>query len=194
MSFRGPHRWHRLLFQPQLRGDIRPGKIGLQSQSFETLLGHRHADPDQVGPNREYPVHDVRLRGGKNQHMPGLDGLRALAVVAVVWHHTHPGYASLPISHNGFLGVDVFFVLSGFLITALLFAEWQQQGHIQLVAFWMRRLRRLLPALLLMLAGTFALAWLLVPDELDRLRADALAALGYVRNWRLVWSQQSYFD
>jgi peptidoglycan/LPS O-acetylase OafA/YrhL/CubicO group peptidase (beta-lactamase class C family) len=95
---------------------------------------------------------------------------------------------------GGFLGVEVFFVLSGFLITALLLAEWQQHGHIQLAAFWIRRARRLLPALILMLAGTFLLAWLLLPDELSMLRADALAALGYVMNWRLVFNQQSYFD
>ena len=55
--------------------------------------------------------------------MPGLDGLRALAVIAVVWHHSHPGYAALPISRNGFLGVDVFFVLSGFLITGILLEQ-----------------------------------------------------------------------
>ena len=161
MSFRGPHRRHRLQLQPQLRGDIRPGKIGLQSQSFETLIGHRHADPDQVGPDREYPVHDVRLRGGKNQHMPGLDGLRALAVVAVVWHHTHPGYASLPISHNGFLGVDVFFVLSGFLISTLLLSELGSTGSISLKNFYIRRSLRIFPLYYVVLA--LMLAYVLTP-------------------------------
>nr|MDQ2998053.1 acyltransferase [Chloroflexota bacterium] len=126
--------------------------------------------------------------GARLPYLPGLDGLRALAVAAVLLYHAEIGVV------GGFLGVELFFVLSGFLITALLFAEWQQHGRIQLAAFWMRRVRRLLPALLLLLAGTFALAWLLVPDELARLRADALAALGYVMNWRLVLSQQSYFD
>src|SRR5215213_7881217 len=112
-------------------------------------------------------------RGAGLPYLPGLDGLRALAVAAVLLYHAELGLV------GGFLGVEVFFVLSGFLITALLFAEWQQHGHIQLAAFWMRRVRRLLPALIVMLVGTFALAWLLVPDELARLRADALAALGY---------------
>jgi peptidoglycan/LPS O-acetylase OafA/YrhL/CubicO group peptidase (beta-lactamase class C family) len=134
------------------------------------------------------------LEGRADQHgthlpyLPGLDGLRALAVVAVLLYHAELGIV------GGFLGVEVFFVLSGFLITALLFAEWQQHGHIRLAAFWMRRARRLLPALILMLGGTLLLAWLLVPDELSMLRADALAALGYVMNWRLVFNQQSYFD
>jgi peptidoglycan/LPS O-acetylase OafA/YrhL/CubicO group peptidase (beta-lactamase class C family) len=121
-------------------------------------------------------------------YLPGLDGLRALAVVAVLLYHADMGIV------GGFLGVEVFFVLSGFLITALLLAEWQQHGRIQLAAFWMRRARRLLPALILMLGGTLLLAWLLVPDQLATLRADALAALSYVMNWRLVFNQQSYFD
>jgi peptidoglycan/LPS O-acetylase OafA/YrhL/CubicO group peptidase (beta-lactamase class C family) len=127
-------------------------------------------------------------RGTGLPYLPSLDGLRALAVAAVLLYHAELGIV------GGFLGVEVFFVLSGFLITALLFAEWQQRGHVQLAAFWMRRARRLLPALILMLAGTLALAWLLLPDELSGLCTDALAALGYVMNWRLVFSQQSYFD
>lgn len=77
--------------------------------------------------------------------MPGLDGLRALAVIAVVWHHTHPGYAGLAISHNGFLGVDVFFVLSGFLITTLLLIEKRATGTISLTKFYVRRSLRIFP-------------------------------------------------
>ena len=121
-------------------------------------------------------------------HLPGLDGLRALAVIAVLFYHAGP---YLP---GGFLGVESFFVLSGFLITALLLAEWQQRGRIDLTAFWLRRARRLLPALFLVLAGTLALAAVLLPGELPMVRADALAALGYVMNWHLVLSQQPYFD
>src|SRR5215217_7386520 len=94
--------------------------------------------------------------GARLPYLPGLDGLRALAVVAVLLYHAELGIV------GGFLGVEMFFVLSGFLITALLLAEWQQHGHVQLAAFWMRRVRRLLPALILMLVGTFALAGLLV--------------------------------
>jgi peptidoglycan/LPS O-acetylase OafA/YrhL len=86
------------------------------------------------------------------RHMPGLDGLRALAVIAVVWHHTHPGYAFLPISRHGFLGVDVFFVLSGFLITTLLLSEQRATGTISLRNFYIRRSLRIFPLYYLVLA------------------------------------------
>jgi len=100
----------------------------------------------------------IKLRPGR---MLGLDGLRALAVLAVVWHHAHHGYEWLPISRNGFLGVDVFFVLSGFLITHLLLKERDDRGSISLVGFYIRRSLRILPVyylLLAVLAGYFAWA------------------------------------
>ena len=75
-------------------------------------------------------------------YLPGLDGLRALAVIAVLLYH-----AELPWIPGGFLGVEIFFVISGYLITTLLLAEWRQRGRIDLKAFWLRRARRLLPAL-----------------------------------------------
>ena len=84
-------------------------------------------------------------------YLPGLDGLRALAVVAVLLYH-----ADLTIA-GGFLGVESFFVLSGYLITGLLLAEWRREGRVDLGAFWLRRARRLLPALFVMLVGTLAL-------------------------------------
>src|SRR5687767_13772090 len=96
--------------------------------------------------NRQAGQHQTRL-----PYLPGLDGLRGLAVVAVLLYHADLGIV------GGFLGVEMFFVLSGFLITSLLFAEWQQHGRVQLAAFWVRRARRLLPALLLMLTGTLLL-------------------------------------
>src|SRR3712207_328049 len=121
--------------------------------------------------------------------MPGLDGLRALAVVAVLLYH-----AELPWIPGGFLGVEVFFVISGYLITALLLAEWRQQGRIDLKAFWLRRAKRLLPALYLLLVVTLAYAVLFLPTEVVELRGDAISALGYVTNWYLVWGQESYFE
>lgn len=121
-------------------------------------------------------------------YLPGLDGLRALAVIGVLLYH-----ADLNVS-GGFLGVESFFVLSGFLITSLLLAEWRQRSGIDLTAFWLRRARRLLPALFLMLLGTLVLAGLLLRGETAGLRADMLAALSYVMNWHLVFSGQSYFD
>lgn len=132
----------------------------------------------------EAPAHnETRL-----PYLPGLDGVRALAVIAVLLYH-----ADLPIA-GGFLGVESFFVLSGFLITSLLLAEWNQHNRIDLRAFWMRRARRLLPALFVMLLGTLLLAAVLLRGERTELGADMLAALGYVMNWRLIASGQAYFD
>jgi peptidoglycan/LPS O-acetylase OafA/YrhL len=122
-------------------------------------------------------------------YLPGVDGLRALAVLAVLLYH-----ADLPWIRGGFLGVDVFFVISGYLITTLLLTEWLQRGHINLPAFWLRRARRLLPALFLLMAVTLVFAVLFLSGEVASLRDDALAALGYVTNWYLIFSDQSYFE
>ena len=100
-------------------------------------------------------------------YLPGLDGLRALAVVAVLLYH-----AGLPWIPGGFLGVEVFFVISGYLITSLLLAEWHARGRVDLKAFWLGRARRLLPALYLVLAVTLAFAVLFLPAEVARLRGD----------------------
>jgi peptidoglycan/LPS O-acetylase OafA/YrhL/CubicO group peptidase (beta-lactamase class C family) len=121
-------------------------------------------------------------------YLPGLDGLRALAVIGVLIYHAGIGMA------GGFLGVESFFVLSGFLITALLLAEWREHGRIDLRRFLRRRAWRLLPALLLVLIGTMLIALFLPPSETSGLREDIVAALAYVMNWRLVLSEQSYFD
>jgi len=116
--------------------------------------------------------------------------LRAVAVTAVLLYHGGVTWA-----RGGFLGVDVFFVLSGYLITALLVAEWQERGSIALGAFWGRRARRLLPALLLLLVAVAAYAALVVaPDELGQVRGDGLAGLFYVANWHLIVANRSYFD
>ncbi len=131
---------------------------------------------------------ESRQRGTRLRYVPGLDGLRALAVIAVLLYH-----ADLPM-WGGFLGVEAFFALSGYLITALLLAEWHAEQRIDLATFWLRRARRLLPALLFLLAGTIILAWLVLPSKLADLRVDILAALGYIMNWRLIRSGQSYFD
>jgi peptidoglycan/LPS O-acetylase OafA/YrhL len=122
-------------------------------------------------------------------YLPGLDGLRALAVIAVLLYH-----AELPWIPGGFLGVEVFFVISGYLITALLLAEWRQQGRIDLKAFWLRRARRLLPALYLLLVVTLAYAVVFLPEEVVGLQNDAISALGYVTNWYLILGHESYFE
>ncbi|HET9223278.1 MAG TPA: acyltransferase, partial [Roseiflexaceae bacterium] len=122
-------------------------------------------------------------------YRPALDGLRALAVLAVLLYH-----ADLSWAPGGFLGVEIFFVLSGYLITALLLREWQDHGRIDLKVFWLRRARRLLPALFVLLAGVLAFTVLFMPEEVASLRGDALATAGYVLNWRLIFEQKSYFE
>src|ERR687889_2193749 len=109
------------------------------------------------------------------RHIAALDGMRGVAVAAVLAFHG--GVSVVP---GGFLGVDAFFVLSGFLITSLLLAEHRGTGRIDLRAFWARRARRLLPALLLVLGVVLPVSrWAMPPEELAALRADALAALAY---------------
>jgi peptidoglycan/LPS O-acetylase OafA/YrhL len=118
-----------------------------------------------------------------------LDGLRGLAVAAVVLYHL-----GTPGIRGGLFGVDVFFVLSGYLITGLLLQEWHKTGTISLVAFWGRRARRLLPALLIMLS-LVAVTWRFIaqPAELPAVRDDVLATLLYGANWHSIFVGHSYF-
>jgi peptidoglycan/LPS O-acetylase OafA/YrhL len=123
-------------------------------------------------------------------HLPSLDGLRAVSVLAVMAYHLEVGWA-----RGGFLGVDTFFVLSGFLITTLLVLEFRRAGTIALPAFWIRRIRRLVPAVLLVLLFVAAYNHLAVATwDRWRIRGDALSTLLYVANWRFVVEQASYFE
>lgn len=126
---------------------------------------------------------------GSGRYMPGLDGLRAIAVLAVVVYHLAPD--AVP---GGLLGVGVFFVLSGYLITDLLIGEWKNTGTIRLQQFWLRRARRLLPAMLLMVAAVCVWTALVNGHRLPAMRDDALGALLYVSNWQLIYKQVSYFE
>lgn len=121
-------------------------------------------------------------------YLPGLDGLRALAVLGVLLYH-----ADLRWFRGGFLGVEVFFVISGYLITSLLLSEWEHAGRIDLKAFWLRRARRLLPAVYFLVVAVLTYAVFFLPREVAGLRGDALAAFSYVTNWYLVFGHQSYF-
>jgi peptidoglycan/LPS O-acetylase OafA/YrhL len=123
--------------------------------------------------------------------MPGLDGLRAIAVLAVFVYHFHNGGGWLP---GGFLGVDVFFVISGYLITSLLLSEFRKEGRVDLVAFWLRRARRLLPAVGVLIAVVMVLGAFFDFGQISTLRGQALASMGYVTNWDLIFSHQSYFQ
>jgi peptidoglycan/LPS O-acetylase OafA/YrhL len=123
-------------------------------------------------------------------YQPALDGLRGIAVVAVLLYHGGVSWA-----RGGFLGVDLFFVLSGFLITWLLLSEHGTTGRISIRAFYARRARRLFPALALVLIVVAAYAVGLAPrSQLEQLQGDLLAALGYATNWRLIGQDRGYFD
>ncbi len=122
-------------------------------------------------------------------YLPGLDGIRAIAVLAVLVFHS-----ALPWLPGGFLGVDVFFVLSGFLITTLLLQEVERTGRIHFRTFYLRRARRLLPALFLVFIASAVLAVIFAPDAAARLREDIVASTFYVGNWWNILSDQSYFQ
>ncbi len=118
-------------------------------------------------------------------YQPALDGLRAVAVMAVLLYHHH-GLLWGGIGRGGFIGVDVFFVLSGYLITTLLVAEHHSSGSIAIRRFWARRARRLIPAFLAMLVLVAVLARLAYPSDLQAIiHQDVLWSLGYLQNWHL---------
>ena len=121
--------------------------------------------------------------------LPGLDGLRALAVLAVIAFHEQ-----LTAFPGGFLGVDVFFVLSGYLITDLLVAQWNRLGRLDLGRFWARRARRLLPALAVVLVVVTAATAIIEPGQLAALRQALIAAVTYSSNWWQALAHHSYFD
>ncbi|MFM7762794.1 MAG: acyltransferase family protein [Acidimicrobiaceae bacterium] len=121
-------------------------------------------------------------------YIPSLDGIRALSVLAVIVYHANKLW--LP---GGFLGVEVFFVISGYLITLLLLAESEKNGTVSLKDFWLRRARRLLPALWVVVLGVVVFAALFQREILGTLRGDVVAALFYGFNWFQVWVGTSYF-
>jgi peptidoglycan/LPS O-acetylase OafA/YrhL len=150
--------------------------------------GGWHGAPDPPGP-RGSPV-PTGPSSPTIPHLRALDGLRGVAVALVVVYHFAP-----QVLPGGFLGVDVFFVLSGFLITSLILVEVRDTGRLAVRAFYVRRLRRLLPALLLVVAVLALYAWWwATPGELDRLREHALWTLGYLANWRFVIDGTTYTD
>src|SRR5260370_23901510 len=130
----------------------------------------------------------VHAGGTVESRLDALDGLRGLAVLAVLLYHSQFGFA-----RGGYLGVSLFFTLSGFLITSLLLTQVREQRRVQLGSGGARRARRLLPAATLALAGVLLYgATIASADQLRYLRVDVFAALGYVANWRFYLSGQSY--
>ena len=145
-----------------------------------------------AAPKRPRTVPDANEGTGRPivfNYVPALDGLRAVAVLGVLLYH-----GGAPLVTGGFLGVDVFFVLSGFLITSLLLGEWTERMTIKLGQFWARRARRLLPALLVMLVGVALYAKVFAqPGEFANLRLDSLSTLFYVANWHFIIGGNDYF-
>ena len=127
-------------------------------------------------------------RSTRRPGIPALDGLRAVAVALVLADH-----GGIPGMTGGFLGVDVFFVLSGFLITSLLLDELGRSGRIDLGDFWIRRARRLLPALVLMVLAVAVGRQFFAPEAVAGLRDDAVAAFFWVANWMFVADKTNYF-
>ena len=122
-------------------------------------------------------------------YLPGLDGIRAIAIVAVLLFHGAIG----PFP-GGFLGVDVFFVLSGFLITSLILEELDRSTTVNFGRFYLGRARRLLPALLLMLLVVGIAVCLVYRDAAYQYARDALASAFYVNNWWYINQHLSYFQ
>src|SRR6201986_2840170 len=122
------------------------------------------------------------------KYLPGLDGLRALAVAAVVVYHLGYGWAQ-----GGLLGVGVFFTLSGYLITDILVSQWAARGRIRLGDFWMRRARRLLPALFVMLAVVTIWVNGFARSFLPGFRGNVIASVFYVSNWWFIDQHASYY-
>lgn len=125
----------------------------------------------------------------RKRHMNGLDGLRAIAVIGVIAYHLN-----LDFIPGGLLGVGIFFVLSGYLITDILLSQWREHGRISLGDFWLRRFRRLLPGMLTMTAAV--MLWLACtdPSRLASLRGDIVSGIMYISNWWYIFHHVSYFE
>ncbi|PIE32567.1 MAG: hypothetical protein CSA55_03190 [Ilumatobacter coccineus] len=120
-------------------------------------------------------------------YLPGLDGMRALAVVVVMIYHASDQWLG-----GGFLGVEVFFVISGYLITMLLMAERERDGRIHLGQFWLRRAKRLLPALGVLLLAVVIYSSFFRTGDLGKVRGDVIAGMTYVSNWFQIWIGDGY--
>jgi len=130
----------------------------------------------------------------KDQHLSlkyisGLDGIRAISVIAVIFYHANFSWAL-----GGYLGVETFFVISGYLITSLLINEWNKSGGINLLKFWLKRARRLLPALWLLLATSAITIPAFARDGISNFLKDIPPALFYYTNWSYIFRNTSYFE
>ncbi|MBQ9068077.1 MAG: acyltransferase [Eggerthellaceae bacterium] len=140
----------------------------------------------------------MRLQGGRSaapvrslskRYIPSIDGLRAFAVLSVIFYHM-----GLPFAKGGLLGVTVFFVISGYLITGLLTLEWESSGSINLPQFWLRRIRRLFPAIVTVIVVMAAVFTVCSPLLLTKMRPDIIPGLFWFENWWYILRDLSYFD
>ncbi|MFF2484555.1 acyltransferase family protein [Paenibacillus sp. NPDC058071] len=127
--------------------------------------------------------------GNGRRYMPGLDGFRAVAVLAVIAYHLN-----MPGMRGGLLGVTLFFVLSGYLITDILLSQHERGKRMNLKAFWLGRARRLLPAMLLTLAAVAIYLYAVDPGRLNTLKGDIGSSVLYVNNWWMIFHEVSYFE
>ena len=127
----------------------------------------------------------------KLRHLPLLDGVRGIALLVVIGYHLGEPFRLA----GAWVALDMFFVLSGFLITTLLLKERVDTGRVSLPSFFRRRIRRLAPGLLVTIAAVFAVVWAMGwTADFPDLRGDGLASLFYYANWHFIWSDQSYFS
>lgn len=127
--------------------------------------------------------------GNESRYNPGIDGLRTLAVLGVICYHL--GFRWMP---GGLAGVGVFFTISGFLITGNLMRSWYRRGNLGLKTFWLRRLRRLMPAVILTVLVIWALTPFFKAENWPDYRLGGLTAIFYVNNWATIFWGDSYFD
>jgi len=182
---------------PEQRGPAAESDATATRPDIPAVRSESPAGPDTVAgsatpvsePGKTAPPAAQSGKPGKpSVRVPGLDGVRALAVLAVLGFHE-----GLPWIPGGFLGVDVFFVLSGYLITDLLVGRFSRDGKIGLGSFYQRRARRLLPALALVLITVTAAVSVLEPQQRAALRPALLGAITYTSNWWQAFAHQSYF-
>jgi len=146
--------------------------------------------PGSPATGTSEPAPDEPRRGQHIAYVPALDGVRAVAILVILGFH-----GGVYLTNGGFYSLDTFFTLSGFLITSLLISEWGGTATVRLGAFWARRARRLLPALLLMLLGVAAFAAFVVPrGTYPTLRTDSISALFYFANWHFIAAGGNYFN
>lgn len=156
------------------------------SPSAVTATGE--PEPVETGPAPGPELHAPGPKPGAIRRAPALDGLRGIAVLAVVVYHFFGS-----VLRGGYIGVDIFFVLSGFLITALLVREFGAREHISLSGFWTRRIRRIVPAAVTVLVVSTAVAGVIGNDAAVKLWPQFWSSAAFVNNWVQIGSAQSYF-